>query len=130
MIEKQVIVNWYKPDQKLPPDGEAVPATVSGKSGSHYIQHALVTAEFYEGEGWFVEGFDTDKKGAWLVVHAWADLEPYEVNKKQSKELAAAIRVLKEMYAQAQTIDFIRNPMVRALYDTWRHFDEKSEAKR
>lgn len=94
------------------------------------MHHALVTAEFYEGEGWFVEGFDTDKKGAWLEVHAWADLEPYEVNKKQNKELAAAIRALKENYAQAQGISYIRKPIVNALYETWRRFEKEEEAKR
>lgn len=79
MIERQVIVTWYTPEEKLPPDGMSVPATVSGKSRGHRMDHALVMAEFYKGEGWNINDymFDQDLKGAWLKVHAWADLEPY-----------------------------------------------------
>ena len=40
--------------------------------------HALVTAEYYQGDGWCVEPFDFSLKYAWLKVHAWADLEPYK----------------------------------------------------
>ncbi len=78
MIERQVITTWYKPTEKLPKDGEIVVATISGKTRNITFDHALVTAEYYDGEGWCVDPFDFGLKGAWVKVHAWADLEPYE----------------------------------------------------
>ena len=80
MIERQVIVTWYRPEEKLPPDGQIVVATVSGKSRNITMDHALVTAAYYKSIGWDVEDcvFDIDLKGSWLEVHAWADLEPYK----------------------------------------------------
>lgn len=77
MIERQVITTWYKPTEKLPKDGEIVVATISGKTKNITFDHALVTAEYYDGEGWCVDPFDFELKGAWIKVHAWADLEPY-----------------------------------------------------
>lgn len=76
---RQVIVTWYTPAEKLPPDGMSVPATVSGESGNVRFHRALVTVEYWNGEGWVVESkeFDSARKGSWLTVHAWADLEPY-----------------------------------------------------
>lgn len=76
-VERQVIVTWYTPDEKVPEDGVIVVATISGKCKNITFDHALVTAEFYEDEGWCVEPFDFTLKGAWLKVHAWCDLEPY-----------------------------------------------------
>lgn len=77
MIERQTIVTWYRPDEKVPEDGVYVVATISGKTGNITFDHALVLAEHYSGEDWSVDPFDFDRKGAWLTVHAWADLEPY-----------------------------------------------------
>ena len=78
-MAKQVNVTWYTPKEKLPPEGEIVPATVSGKSRNVELVHALLMASYYEEEGWNVEDitFDSTLKGAWIKVHAWADLEPY-----------------------------------------------------
>lgn len=77
MIERQVITTWYKPEEKTPDEGMIVVASVSGKCRNITLDHALVTAEFCKDEGWYVEPFDFTLKGAWLKVHAWADLEPY-----------------------------------------------------
>ena len=70
MIEKQVIVTWYSPQEKLPEEGVIVVATISGKSRNISFDHALVTAEYYEGEGWCVEDIDFTLKNAWIEVHA------------------------------------------------------------
>lgn len=77
MVERQKIVTWHTPDEKLPPDGDIVVATISGKTKNITFDHALVTAEYYDGDGWYVDPFDFGLKGAWIKVHAWADLEPY-----------------------------------------------------
>ena len=77
--ERQVIVTWYKPEEKIPPDGLIVIATISGHDGLYKgYDHCLANAEYYADEGWFVEGIDTDVPGSWLKVHAWCDLEPYK----------------------------------------------------
>ena len=78
MVERQVIVTWHKPSEKLPEDGLIVPVTISGKTRNINFDHALVMAEYYSGDGWCIDGYDFDLKGAWLTVHAWADLEPYK----------------------------------------------------
>ena len=78
MVERQVITTWYKPEEKPPKDGVFVVATISGKTRNITFDHALVTAEYYQGDGWCVEPFDFSLKHAWLKVHAWADLEPYK----------------------------------------------------
>lgn len=77
-VERQVIVTWHKPEERLPKDGVFVVATISGKTRNITFDHALVTVDYYAGDGWCVEPFDFDLKGAWLKVHAWADLEPYK----------------------------------------------------
>lgn len=61
VVERQDIVFWYKPEEKIPPDGLFVIATISGHNG-HYkgYDHCLASAEYYADEGWFVEGIDTD----------------------------------------------------------------------
>lgn len=79
MTERQVIVNWYRPDEKLPPEGEIVVATISGKTRNITFDHALVLAEWFDdGEGWAIDDYDFGLKGSSLTVHAWADLEPYK----------------------------------------------------
>lgn len=75
--ERQVIVTWYTPAEKLPEEGQCVPVTISGKTQNIAFDHALVMAEYYEGDGWCIDPYDFGLKGAWLKVHAWADLEPY-----------------------------------------------------
>lgn len=78
MIERQVIVTWYSPQEKLPNDGDIVIATISGKSRNITFDHALVAAEYYKDEGWCVEDIDFTLKHAWLEVHAWCDLQAYD----------------------------------------------------
>ena len=78
MVERQAIVTWYKPDEKLPPEGEYVVATISGKTRNITFDHALVMATWFGDDGWGVDDYDFSLKGASLIVHAWADLESYE----------------------------------------------------
>ena len=75
LIERQVFTTWYTPEEKLPPEGIIVVATVSGKKGKNItFDHAFALAEWYDdGEGWDL----TDIKLDDLEIHAWADLEPY-----------------------------------------------------
>lgn len=75
-MSKQIEGTWYTPDEKLPEVGVFVVATVSGECRNIHFDHALVMAEYWD-EGWCVEPFDFNLKGAWLKVHAWCDLEPY-----------------------------------------------------
>ncbi len=77
LIERQTIVTWHRPNERVPEDGVYVVATISGKVGNINFDHALVMAEYWNDEGWTVDPYDFDRKGAWLKVHAWADLEPY-----------------------------------------------------
>lgn len=77
-VERQVIVNWYTPEERIPNDGDFVVATVSGKCRNIIWDHALVIAEYYADEGWFFDEYDPGLKGSHATIHAWADLEPYE----------------------------------------------------
>ena len=80
MIERQVIVTWYTPEEKLPEEGVITVASVSGMSKDKTIyDHAFVLVEWYEKSG--------DDEAGWVLtdnddldmftVHAWCDLEPY-----------------------------------------------------
>lgn len=82
LIERQVIVTWEDPRERLPKEGHSVPVTISGTSGSNTYDHALVLGEWFEGEGWYI----VDVTGVELIpgktdpdieVLAWADLTPY-----------------------------------------------------
>jgi hypothetical protein len=73
MIERQVIVTWYTPEEKLPPVGQFVIATISGKGEHITYDHSLTLAEWYE-DGW---ALTDDTKIKEFTVHAWCDLEPY-----------------------------------------------------
>lgn len=75
--ERRAFVTWYTPEEKLPPDGEIVIATISGKNRNVLYDHAFSLAEHYEGDGWYTGEIDTDLKNSELTVHAWCDLEPY-----------------------------------------------------
>ena len=41
------------------------------------------------------------------------------------QKLDKAIKILKEQYEKAQKIDWIRNKIAYALYQTWKIFDER-----
>lgn len=79
MIEQQVIVQWYTPDEKLPNEGDIVVATISGQAGCIYYDHALALVEYYKEDGWYMT--DKDDEMDELTVHAWCDLEPYKGGK-------------------------------------------------
>ena len=76
MIEQQVIVQWYTPDEKLPPEGDIVVATISGQAGCICYDHALALVEYYKEDGWYMT--DKDDEMDELTVHAWCDLEAYK----------------------------------------------------
>lgn len=40
------------------------------------------------------------------------------------KDIDKAIKVLKEQYEKAQSIDWVRNKIAYALYQTWKIFDK------
>lgn len=81
-IERQVIVTWYTPEEKMPEEGVFVVATVSGKGPHITYDHTLMVAEWYDdGEGWEFESLDCDTDPASVVVHAWCDLEPYGIGR-------------------------------------------------
>ena len=69
---------WILVEDALPEDDGAVLVTISGKAGNIHFDHAIVTAEYCEGEGWCIDPFDFELKGAWVKVYAWQPLpEPY-----------------------------------------------------
>lgn len=79
MIQRQVITTWYTPEEKLPPDGVMVIATISGKvKGQNWdFDHAFAIMEYWEDSGWeYSDGMNFDS----LTVHAWCDLDPYGGN--------------------------------------------------
>lgn len=75
-IERQVIVDWYKPEEKLPEPYLTVVATISGHRGNCHYDRALALMEYADdGCGWMpTEGEDFDE----LTVHAWCDLDCFE----------------------------------------------------
>lgn len=81
MIERQVIVTWHTPEEKLPPEYMTVVATISGKTKrtDHDVfityDHALAVMEWADdGCGWIkVDGPELEE----LIVHAWCDLDAY-----------------------------------------------------
>ena len=82
MIERQVIVTWYTPDEKKPPKGDIVLVTVSGRRGRYIsYDHAFALASWYDdGDGFLLEDGHIDD----FVIHAWADIEPYGVKEATS----------------------------------------------
>lgn len=75
MIERQVIVTWYTPEEKLPPEDYCMVVTVSGRDGNINYDHALQVGNYADdGCGWIIEGFSNE---AQFTVHAWCDLNPY-----------------------------------------------------
>lgn len=75
---KQTIVTWYEPDEKMPPEGESVVVSISGKAGNITYDHAIQLATWInDGLGWMMENEAFDNRDAQITVHAWADLHPY-----------------------------------------------------
>lgn len=74
VIERQTIVTWYTPEERMPEEGDSVVVSVSGQRGRHvYYDHAFALAEWYEDSGWLFTEIDMEE----FTVHAWCDLEPY-----------------------------------------------------
>ena len=78
-IEKQVIVNWYKPSEKLPEEGTFVVVSYSGPLTKNVTcDHALMLAVWFnDGLGWSLEYGRKSINIKNGIIHAWADLEPY-----------------------------------------------------
>lgn len=79
--ERQVIVTWYKPEEKLPPDETRVVVTFSGITKdtiySHVIGVAWCCSEYECVEpAWQIDGLSIDDTVK-MHVEAWADLKPY-----------------------------------------------------
>ena len=75
MEERQVIVCWYTPEEKHPPEGEIVIVSMSGKFSNGIIySHAFAIAEWWDDDGWILTDIE---KPLEYTVHAWCDLEPY-----------------------------------------------------
>lgn len=77
MIERQVIVTWHKPEEKLPLKDELVIVTVSGKIANITFDHCFAIASYCEEEGWWIDCAQNENDMGDLTVHAWCDLEPY-----------------------------------------------------
>lgn len=57
MIERQVIVTWYTPEEKLPAEDEGVIATVSGDvNGTLIFERAVLTVCYDKEEGMVFRG--------------------------------------------------------------------------
>ena len=74
--ERQVIVTWYKPAEKLPPVDCNTIITFSGKLQNAEYNHAFGIASYFPGEGWMIDGMDENASDR-MTIEAWADLDPY-----------------------------------------------------
>ena len=80
--ERQVIVTWYDPKEKLPPDGMYRYVTFSGETKGRIYYHAMGLAKCFH--GW------ADEPPVWVIlglnihdcfrchIEAWADLDPFD----------------------------------------------------
>lgn len=79
MIERQVIVTWHRPEEKLPPEGVYVYVTFSGRRNHANYDHAPGVAAYWaEDNEWDLETFSGISPMQDLKVHAWADLDVYK----------------------------------------------------
>lgn len=78
LVEKQVIVNWYKPEERMPEEHYFVVACISFKSETVTYDHAMVIANWADdGDDWIFDDPLANRYKDRVTVHAWADLEPY-----------------------------------------------------
>lgn len=78
MIERQVIVTWYDPAEKLPEEDIIVVATVTGSAAGLRLKRTLLNMCYGgEKEGWYSPDIQLDD----VTVHGWCDLEPYKGGK-------------------------------------------------
>ena len=73
MKERQVIVTWFTPEEKMPDEDLFYVVTFSGKDGNQHYENAIGTGAWYS-DGWYIIGLSED---ADFTVHAWADLDPF-----------------------------------------------------
>lgn len=83
MKEKQVIVCWYQPDEKLPELNKCVLATVNTTSTistaiplQYHMYNRLLLVVYTE-NGWSVWDYHEQSKIDDLEIIAWCDIEPY-----------------------------------------------------
>lgn len=77
MTEKQVIVTWYTPKEKMPPENEIVVVTFSGRDKNRTFENTIGLAGWMnDGLGWLVSELSDQAE---FVIQAWCDLDPYEV---------------------------------------------------
>lgn len=75
--ERQVIVTWYTPEEKLPPEDVYAVITFSGRRNDYQsYEHAIGTGAYYSDEGWMIEGMDETESDL-MTVEAWCDLDAY-----------------------------------------------------
>lgn len=78
LIERQVIATWYRPEEKLPPEGwDSMLLTVSGKGEHVTFDHALTLGGYDPEIGWYLNDIDSDDLTD-FTVHAWCDIDPYK----------------------------------------------------
>ena len=73
-VNRQVIVTWFTPEEKLPEEDIGVLATVTARANNREFVRAILTVFYCKSEGWY----ELDYGFTELTVHAWCDLEPYE----------------------------------------------------
>lgn len=84
MEERQVIVTWHRPEEKLPGPGEIVVMSVSGKGKNMSYDHTFALGWWLDdGLGWELEGVELTE----FTVHAWCDLDPYGLKRRTEHEL-------------------------------------------
>jgi hypothetical protein len=84
MGKETQLVTWYKPDEKHPPEGWIVLATVSGHRHDRHItyDHAFALVEWFDdGEGWYLTHDYLDE----FTIHAWCNVSPYNLDEVQER---------------------------------------------
>ena len=78
MVERQTIVTWYKPEEKMPEPCHFVVACISFRGDQITYDHALVLANWADDDdGWLFDDPLANRYNNKVTVHAWCDLEPY-----------------------------------------------------
>ena len=76
MKERQVIVSWYTPSEKLPESDNIVLATVNAKAHGFIWNKTFMLLEYsHHDQCWYA--LDVEVKPDELEVLAWCDIEPY-----------------------------------------------------
>ena len=75
-VERQTIVTWFTPEEKLPEEDVCVLATVTATAGNKRFIRTILPVFYCEDEGWY----ELDYGFSEMIVHAWCDLEPYGGN--------------------------------------------------